>query len=872
MATVNRYRKTLLAKLRLDPSLIKAEGNRLHTVEHGIVRDYLSQYGALPFGHNPAFARAAVVDHLDALAPVFTQPVYQSITERLAARLIACIGGDYEQCVFTNSGAEAVEAGLKLARMKTGRVNVLSVSNSFHGKTHAALSATGSDRYNSSHLRDPDVYQRVVLNDHEGLRTLLASGTFAAFIVEPVMGEGGMHVADREWLCLARQLCSDHGTVLIMDEVQTGLGRIGAMSVAADLAIQPDVLLLAKSLSAGLIPTGAALVHRRTVCPEFDRKHSSTFANNGLAAAVGLAVLDQLTKDDNAALQHVRELSARVDQHCHRLCQSFPSLFSWRGHGLMRSLQFRDDHAGYNYFIGFLQNSGALSWLLCSYLLANHRMLTMPLLSDPCSIRFEPPLNVAMSDIDDFFAAIERICLLIGHGRYDHLLAALVDKDMVAAGLAECQAIPVSEPLMMAPLRSIEGGRRRGKRFAFLMHVTSIPDLIRCMPLALRTHYSQQELERLATLVVEIGSLNFSGAVALEFAVGNDTVAANGVMIMSAISAEDMVKLSQAEKRNLITDWLDVAREHGAEVIGLGAYSSVITRGGATIVDICHDLTLTTGNSLTALATTHAISELSGHDLIGRTVCVIGARGSVGKLIVSDLAHFCDHLILVGRPGSANVMIHELLPILCGLAIEPQRSCLPGSVIDRLAGLARRSPHASGALTMTGAELSDLILTDGSVAAFGIHVDDDAESALRRCDYVISATSEGKSFLNVDSLRPGSIAIDTARPFDFIVPPGSQVEVIEGGLVRQPHAVLYGDCNMVGCPAGINLACLSETIVLALSGASGHFSIGKSIGYGEARMIFNLALAHGFSPALVRNRAPLAPVHSDHSHADAVPA
>ncbi|MDN3378977.1 MULTISPECIES: aminotransferase class III-fold pyridoxal phosphate-dependent enzyme [unclassified Pseudoalteromonas] len=856
MSLINSYRKFLTGKLELDIPISTCEYNKIYTKDGRVVRDYLSQYGALPFGHNPEFCVKAVAEHLQNKSPIFTQPIFQEETEVFAQELVDALGGWAKHVTFANSGAETVEVGFKLARIKTGRKKVLSVDRSFHGKTYSALLATNSRRHNIDHLRNSDdSFFKLALNDFDALEKELETQEYAAFIVEPIQGEGGMNVADPLWLERARKLCSKTRTALIFDEIQTGLGRTGAMCAAMDLGITPDILLLAKSLSGGLIPTGAAIYSNWVATPEFDRKHSSTFANNGLATAVGRAVIRELQKDEGAALTHVRKISSLVDQECERLAKQYPGIFSCRGAGLMRALQFKDNQAETNYFVTYMQNSGSLAWLFCSYLLNQHNMMVMPLLSDKCSIRFEPPLNISEQDIKDFFLAVQNVCDVVQNSRYDILFAGLIEKPLSDLPSVE-QYYPAARAGQTVPTRNTATGKKRGKKFAFLMHFTVVEDCIRMMPKSMHIHYSEKEIRELAELIMEVGAVDYAPEVALEFTVSNEHSYADGLMIMSPIQARDMMNLSTAEKVNLMKEFIAVAKREDVEFFGLGAYTSVITRGGEQNLNDIEGLSFTTGNSLTALATTETVIEAANYNLIGSVISVIGARGAVGKLMVSELSHWCDNIILMGRPGTEKRLLVELVPILCQLAFSAEQSAQSGSVIDNIQGYIHSCvPELSsyiGALNevpdQVVTQVCELLLADDLIVSMGLGTSECYQSTLEQSDFVVSATSEGKAFLNTEFLKEGAIAVDTARPFDFIVTPEQKAEVLEGGLVIQPQALRYGDVNMVGLPPGINLACLSETIALAMDGCEGKFSFGKSIAYSQACYVLDVARNQGFKP------------------------
>ncbi|MCU0659177.1 MAG: aminotransferase class III-fold pyridoxal phosphate-dependent enzyme [Polyangiaceae bacterium] len=843
---LNRFREELLSKLKLNPEIVKARGNRLTLADGREVRDFLAQYGALPFGHNPPFAVEAVQRHLAESQPVFIQPTIHRKALALARRLNEALGNHFPYCTLANSGAEAVEAAIKLARLRTDRAHILAARKGYHGKTFAALSATGSERYKSAHIHDETRFQHVPFNDMNALEEALATGKFAAFLVEPVQGEGGMNVATTEYLRAAEELCRKHGTLLVFDEVQTGLGRTGHLTAAQAHRVVPDILLLSKALGAGLVPVGAVLYREHVHTFEFDRKHSSTFASNGLAATAGLAVLDRLLADDGAALAHVRELSARIDQRCAALAAEHPQRFEHRGAGLMRALTLRDPSAQQNVIAAFALNSGALAYIVCGYLLERYGIFTMPLLSEPCAIRFEPPLDVEPRDIDDFFDALGGVLALLESGRYDRLMAFLIGKNEESMS-PPSHRYTVSGDGPVAPARRDDQERARGKRFAFLMHATSISDVMRALPEAILREYSHLERQALAGWICEVGAIDHEPEVGGVFSVRSRGAVSEGMLIFSPLLPGDMMALSTTEKRNLMRDYLKVARREGIEVVGLGAYTSVISGGGDAIAREASDLTLTTGNSLTAVSTLRSVESIFGPQASKHTAAVIGARGSVGRLVAVGLAHSFGGLVLLGRPGTEDALLRDVLPELLRVALTTEQPVAPGSVLARLASWL--GPEARG-FASDPRWLSEAAarLSPAERASLGLRIEHDPTEVLPAVDCVVSVTSEGKPFLQSSLLRPGAVAFDTARPFDFIRNERCAARIHEGGLVQQPEPLLYTDRNMIEAPAGVNLACLTETIVLALDRAEGHHSMGKHIPFEAAVGIAETARRHGFTP------------------------
>lgn len=833
---VNEYRQKLMTKLGLSLDVVKAHGNQMQLTSGRIVKDYLAQYGSLPFGHNPDFAVNALRNHLDERRPVFLQPTIHPDAIALATQLAQAVNEQYTRCAFTNSGAETVEAALKLARMRTGRKRVLSLRKGFHGKTFAALSASGSSRFKTSHIHDGDSHGYLEPEDFDGLQAELETGEYAAFVVEPVQGEGGMRMISPAFLLRAIELCEAHGTLSIFDEVQTGMGRLGDVCAARMYDMQPDMVLFSKALGAGLVPVGAVLYKEKAYTAEFDRKHSSTFANNGLAAKAGLAMLNQLLENDGARMRHVREMSKHVDAHIDALSDRYPGLFEAQGAGLMRGLQLHDAQALNNLTINFCQNSGALAYVVCGYLLHQHGMSTMPLMSQPCSIRFEPPLDVSKDDVDAFFTAFGEVCHLISQGRYDVLFAYLINKDIADLPSMTVRC-PVSEAEHLSRPSHDLPGLIKGKKFAFLIHGTSAMDNIRSFPVAIHRHFNDAEQEALCQCIMEISAIDFGPEVALEFGVTSPHAHANGMFIFTPLGPDDMMALPEHEKLNLMKLYLDVARDNGVEVVGLGAYTSVISRGGESVLSLADGLVLTNGNSLTALATVESVRSMGTESAPGKTAVIIGARGSVGKVAVLGLAHNFGRIILVGRRGSEQAVLAEIFPRLVHLAMTTDEVIQKGSVLDKIKVWLKSQDSLNAVMDA---------LRDGSHVQLGVLADSDYEAVLTQADCIVSATSEGKPFLRALSLKPDAVVFDTARPFDFHR--GDHRHVFEGGLVQQPQSLNYGDCNMVGTPLGVNLACLSETIAVALERVETHQSIGKNITFQQAMSVLKIAHKHGFQP------------------------
>ncbi|TKJ73224.1 MULTISPECIES: aminotransferase class III-fold pyridoxal phosphate-dependent enzyme [unclassified Pseudomonas] len=851
------YRQSMLKKFKLDLDIVRSKGCYHYDAQGKKILDGVAQYGALPFGHNSSELNAIAIDYLQRECPNFIQPFVAASTQQLADRLIQVAGANYEQVVFTNTGTETVEAALKLSRLKTGRRAVLSAKNSFHGKTYAALSATGSKRYSNPDIVDGENYSKVQYNDLAALQAALETRRFSAFIVEPIQGEGGMTPAETNYLVEAQRLCRVYGTLLVLDEIQTGLGRSGAVFAAHRFGVEPDLILLSKALGGGIIPIGAMIIKRGVYSAEFDSKHSSTFANGGLACAVGLAVINSLMCEQSALLEHVRECEAIISQRLALLADKYTS-FTYSGLGLMYALHFSDPATQGNYIVSYAQKSDLMSLLICGYLVHVKGIFCMPLLNDAerGSIRFQPALTISKSELKRFLGAFEEVCEILQNKRYDKLMGFLVGyvpaaSDAPVKGNAKKKPRP--RPLSPQPVKGDH------VQFAFLLHSTSAEDICRGLPEAVIEYFTEAQKLALAHWFFSFGQIENSPEVVFEFSMASPHGrVVNGAMIYSPISPQAMLKLSRADKADLLKKYLQKAQDVGAVVVGLGAYTSVISKGGLDIADA--PFRLTTGNSLTAISSCNLIREVFGPSALRKRLMIFGARGSVGRVALMDLCQFFGKIDIVGSMSST---VEEQYINLRGALIEVllRVECLSDeSAAGKFWGVCRNLDLEQALLHCPAEQVPVLMQsimdagTASGVQFFEVHIGLEHTVIAQDIDCVYSATSEGKPFIAADVFPKTCKIFDVARPFDVLREGGAR-EVYEGGLVTLPDAqAMLSDCNIIGCEPGVSLACLSETILLSMENVSSSYSIGKEIAYDEAKEVGELAARHGFSHYIDRKK------------------
>jgi len=427
---------TLLGMLGLNKQFVRAEGSYLWDSEGNRYLDFLAGYGALSLGHN----HPRVLQTLQKVEtlPNILQVSLGTMAGALARNLALITPGDLQRSFFGNSGAEAVEGALKLARAATGKAKIIHTENSFHGKTLGALSVTGREKYQKPFLPLLPETEQVPFGDTEALEKSLQSRDVAAFIVEPIQGEGGINVPPNGYLAEARRLCSKYGALLILDEIQTGFGRTGKMFACEHEGITPDVMCLAKTLGGGVAPIGAFITTDEVWQKAFGgiqkcTLHTSTFGGNTRACAAGIAAIQVIVEEKLA--EAAAEKGTYLLDKLAALKEKYGVIKEVRGKGLFIGLEFNEPTSGVlkKLSLGAVNalSKEYLAALVAGELASKHRVITAYTLNNPNVIRLEPPLGVSYEDIDYALYAFDEVL-----GRFKSFIgAALASAGTMARSL-----------------------------------------------------------------------------------------------------------------------------------------------------------------------------------------------------------------------------------------------------------------------------------------------------------------------------------------------------------------------------------------------------------------------------------------------------
>ena len=330
--TFTSYNDNILGTYTRMPAIfVKGKGMTLTDVTGKTYLDFFPGWGVNNVGHCHPKVMSAVRDQIGKL--IFVPNIFYHIPQaKLAHEIIRTSFAG--KVFFCNSGAEAAEAAIKFARafgQKDGRFEIVAMKNSFHGRTLGALAATGQTKYQQGFDPLPPGFTHVPFNDFAALKFAVTDKT-AAIMMELVQGEGGINIADKEYIKNVRHLCDEKNILLIIDEVQTGMGRTGEMFCFKNYGITPDLMMLAKALGGGL-PIGALVVAKKLSDVLKPGMHASTFGGGPVICKAALGVFKAIQTDH--MLANTRTMGEYLLNELKKLQQKFPCIVDVRGLGLM---------------------------------------------------------------------------------------------------------------------------------------------------------------------------------------------------------------------------------------------------------------------------------------------------------------------------------------------------------------------------------------------------------------------------------------------------------------------------------------------------------------------------------------------------------
>jgi acetylornithine/succinyldiaminopimelate/putrescine aminotransferase len=404
----------VLETLGMDRFYVRGEGCYLYDADDRRYLDLLSGFGVYALGRSHPTVMAALHQAIDADLPNLVQLDCALLPGILAEALVARAHPGIERVFFTNSGAEAIESAIKFARCATGRSRILFGDHAFHGLTTGALSLNGGAEFRSGFGDLLPGTEMVPFGDIDALHEQLRKGDVAAVVLEPIQGKG-VNLAPEEFWPAAEELCRRFKTLLVVDEIQTGLGRTGRFFCHEHWGIRPDIITVSKALSGGFIPVGAMLCSAKvsdSVFSSMDRAvvHSSTFSTNHLAMVAGLATLHAIDEEDivdrarRTGELFMKSLAPLVDRH--------EFLHEVRGKGLMIGLVFGEPTTRslrMRWRALERVRTALFSQLVVVPLFHRHRILTQVAADNVNVVKLLPPLIAGEDEVEFFVGALDDV-------------------------------------------------------------------------------------------------------------------------------------------------------------------------------------------------------------------------------------------------------------------------------------------------------------------------------------------------------------------------------------------------------------------------------------------------------------------------------
>ena len=412
---VNHRFARVIELIGFDRVFTKAQGAWLWDQDGRRYLDFLGGYSVFNVGRNHPRVKQALIDWLECDGASLVQMECSPLAGLLAEKLTKFTPGNLDTVFFTNCGTETTEVGLKMARKFTRRPRILYAESGFHGLTYGAISVSDDPMWREGFEPFLPGCEKVPFDDLEALERELIKRDVAAFITEPIQGEAGVRLPSDNYLAEAGRLCRDYGSLLIVDEIQTGFGRTGRWFGCDHWAVEPDMMLLSKGMSGGYVPVGAVVTRRGVFDRVFEDLshavvHTTTFGMNAMAMIAALAAIDVLK--DERVVENAASAGEELMERLRSLARRFELVKEVRGKGLMIGIEFGEPtslklKAGWK--IVHAAPAGLFGQMLAIPLMRDHGILTQVAGHNLDVHKLAPPLVIGRQEIDYFMAAYEKV-------------------------------------------------------------------------------------------------------------------------------------------------------------------------------------------------------------------------------------------------------------------------------------------------------------------------------------------------------------------------------------------------------------------------------------------------------------------------------
>jgi ornithine--oxo-acid transaminase len=415
VAHVNPIWAKLLDVLGMNVQYTHASGAELYTMDGRTILDCLSGYCVHNAGHNHPYIVAQLIAELQGQSPAMLQSNVVESAGELARTLCAYADGKVSKAFFCSSGSEGIEAVIKFARAHTGRRDILYAAGAFHGLTCGALSLMGSEFWREGFGPMLEGTHQVPFGDLDALEDVLRGRKVAAVVLEPIQAEGGIILPPPGYLPGVEKLCAKYGSLFVLDEVQTGMGRTGTFLASNRYGVHPDMIVMAKALSGGLVPCGAVLMTDaiyKSVFHSLRRAfiHTSTFSENAMAMRVALATVEVLIREH--LIERADKVGTELRQRLSEALKPYEMVKEVRGQGLLCGIEFQAPRSmrlrlSFESFKAI--HPGLFGQMLVMRLFQEKNVLAQICGNNFMVLKVAPPLVVSERQIDSCVASIRDV-------------------------------------------------------------------------------------------------------------------------------------------------------------------------------------------------------------------------------------------------------------------------------------------------------------------------------------------------------------------------------------------------------------------------------------------------------------------------------
>ncbi len=732
------------------------------------------------------------------------------------------------------------------------------LEKSFHGKTSGAVKLTYNKDYRLPFSRigpniifiKPDDPQELIdlaekceitwllpeIKDGELILSEKTLLNLSAFFVEPLQGEGGINALNSQSAARIREFTRDHNIPLIIDEIQSGMGRTGTFLFSQQINLIGDYYVFSKSLGGGIAKISALCVEKSRYKKEFSLLHTSTFAEDDFSSAVALRVLE-LLENGGQIFQACRVKGELLLCGLRRIQELFPEVIKdVRGCGLMLGIEFFDQSECPAYAIRALAAGKMLGFAIAGYFMHEHGIRVAPAVSSNLVMRIEPSAFIAEEQIQRFFSALERLCLIIKRQNSCQLLKYIAEEP--PCGLTGEITDYSRQP------RKVSG---KYTKVAVIGHFVEARQIslwdksFNEISDAAKKIFVNRVYEAIPPFVCDPWLIQSKNGETIEFSV-IALVIDSDIFYRNMITGLNMF-------REKIEDAVDLAIEKGFSTVCLGGYTSMVTRNGETIET--DRIVVTTGNSLTVGMGLEAVFQIAVQNDIKIENCVtaiVGAAGNIGSAYCEILAERVGQLMLIGHRGRDDILKKAACNIYAGLIEILKRkdeytSHPVGEVLQMVASSRTCQKYLEGLIDMES-------LLDEFDSEFPDHPPIKVATdiyCLKNARIILTATNSSEPVIYPEMLGDEKVIInDVSVPVDThpSVLEKENVVMIRGGIVKLP---MNPDLKIEGLELepGVLFACMTEAVLLAFEKTGAHFSYGK-IDRRQVKQIMEIAHRHGF--------------------------